>query len=64
MSEIIDRGTMEVQITSPAGKRLFVKDKVIPKNIDVVPNLMNLSVTENGKYTPAEGYTGFNEVDV
>ena len=64
MSEIIDRGTMEVQITSPAGKRLFVKDKVIPKNIDVVPNLMNLSVAANGKYTPAEGYAGFNEVDV
>ena len=64
MSEIIDRGTMEIQITSPAGKRLFVKDKVIPKNIDVVPNLINLSVAANGKYTPAKGYTGFNEVDV
>lgn len=56
--------TIQIVLRSPNGKRLLTKGKLCDKDIDVIPNLQEITVTENGEIVPEDGFAGFSKVVV
>lgn len=55
---------MKIEINNKYGKRLKTSKTIIEEDIEVVPVLQNLTITENGTYSAAEGYAGIGEIIV
>lgn len=55
---------MKIEINNKYGKRLKTSKTIVEEDIDVVPVLQNLTITENGTYPVGEGYAGTGAVVV
>lgn len=55
---------LQVKIKSPEGGTLNTANTYIEDDINIMPNLQDKTITQNGSYTADDGYTGLGSVTV
>ena len=55
---------LQVKIKSPEGGTLKTANTYIEDDINIVPNLQDKTITQNGEYTADEGYAGLGNINI
>lgn len=55
---------MNIEVPSKLGVVLKTSGKYCTEDILISPKLNYATITENGKHTPGDGYSGFGDVEV
>ena len=55
---------LQIKIKSPEGGTLKTANTYIEDDVNIIPNLQDLTITKNGTYVPDEGYAGLSKIIV